>query len=105
MAPRNPRIEDDLSSEDEINVDKMIATKEELNKVLNQKPCLVFPLLWAFINFSLKSNFSDSQRPRGKARPIAEGLRDQSGQPSPTHEADGRGSYPAAVSSPPQNGR
>lgn len=33
MAPRKPPIEDDSVSEDEINVDKMIATKEELNKV------------------------------------------------------------------------
>lgn len=51
MAPRKPRVEDDSSSEDEINVDKMIATKEELDKVLS-KPSLYFPLLLATFNFA-----------------------------------------------------
>lgn len=51
MAPRKPRIEDDSSSEDEINVDKMIATKEELNKVFSEV-FSDFPLLWAFLDFA-----------------------------------------------------
>lgn len=49
MPPRKRGAADDSSSEDEINVDKMIETKDELNKVASM-PCLDFDfaLLRAF---------------------------------------------------------
>lgn len=40
----------------------------------------------------------DPQRPRGKARPVAKGPGEEAQQPAPTHQADHRGSYSAAVS-------
>lgn len=86
MAPRKRVAAEDSSSEDEINLDKMIETKDELNKV-SSMPCLPFALLCCMV-FLSDVDSPDPQGPRGKTCPTAEGPREEAHQPVPTHQAD-----------------